>query len=113
MTGQSSVYQKIAHSSKRRDPKLFPLLAETFKTLGDMSRLQIVWALSQGELCVGEIAVLLGMSQSAVSHHLRMLRNLHLVSVRREHRTVFYSLDDLHINHLLAEGMRHVEDLLQ
>jgi DNA-binding transcriptional ArsR family regulator len=90
----------------------FLLLAETFQALGDPSRLRIVWALAQGELCVGDVAKLLGMSQPAVSHHLRTLRNMRLVKVRRDGRTTFYSLDDEHIERLLHEGMKHVEDLL-
>lgn len=92
--------------------KRFVLLAETFQTLGDPSRLRIVWALSVKEHCVGEIATLLAMSQPAVSHHLRMLRTLRLVKVRREGRTSVYSLDDEHIERLLREGAKHVEDLL-
>jgi ArsR family transcriptional regulator len=91
----------------------FILLAETFQALGDTSRVQIVWALSQRELCVGEIAQLLTMSQPAVSHHLRTLRNLRLVKVRRDGRTSYYSLDDEHIEGLLNEGIEHVEDLLK
>jgi DNA-binding transcriptional ArsR family regulator len=92
--------------------ELFSLLAATFQALGDSTRVQIVWALSKTELCVGEIAELLGMSQPAVSHHLRMLRNMRLVKVRRSGRTSFYQLDDAHISKLLAEGIEHVEDLL-
>jgi DNA-binding transcriptional ArsR family regulator len=92
--------------------KMFVLLAETFQALGDTSRIQIVWSLSHGELCVGDIAELLSMSQPAVSHHLRTLRNLKLVKVRRDGRTSFYSLDDEHIERLLSEGIEHVEDLL-
>ena len=95
-----------------RTKEVFFLLAETFQALGDSSRIQIVWALSFGELCVGEIAEILQMSQPAVSHHLRTLRNLHLVKVRKDGRTVYYSLDDEHIEKLLKEGMKHVEDLL-
>ncbi len=83
--------------------RMFALLAETFQALGDASRIQIVWALSKGELCVGEIAELVKMSQPAVSHHLRTLRNLHLVKVIRDGRTCFYSLDDEHIERLLQE----------
>lgn len=92
--------------------ELFILLAETFQALGDTSRVQIVWALAQGELCVGDIARILEMSQPAVSHHLRTLRNLKLVKVRRDGRTLYYSLDDEHIEGLLKEGIEHVEDLL-
>ncbi len=112
--GKSLTFEKIAirFASNKDAPRLFGLLAETFKTLGDYSRIQIVWALSHGELCVGDIAKLLNMSPSAVSHHLRTLRNLELVKARRDHRTIFYSLDDNHIENLLEEGLEHVEDLL-
>lgn len=95
-----------------KEKEMFVLLAETFQALGDTSRIQIIWALSKAELCVGDLATLLGMSQPAVSHHLRTLRNLHLVKVRRDGRTSFYSLDDDHIERLLIEGIKHVEDLL-
>lgn len=112
--GSKFTFQKVSRqiSRSQKSGEHFALLAETFKTLGDPSRVQIVWALSQSELCVGDIAQLLEMSQSAVSHHLRTLRNLKLVKNRREHRTLYYSLDDEHIEHLLEEGMEHVEDLL-
>ena len=100
-------------SDPKRGRRLFLLLAETFQALGDSSRVQIVWALSQGsELSVGKIAEILDMSQPAVSHHLRTLRNLRLVRVRRDGRTSFYTLDDDHINSLLKEGIEHVEELL-
>jgi ArsR family transcriptional regulator len=95
-----------------RSKKKFLLLAETFQALGDSSRVQIVWLLSQGEHSVGEIARKLTMSQPAVSHHLRTLRHLKLVRVKRDGRTSFYSLDDLHIERLLHEGIQHVEDLV-
>ena len=95
-----------------RNKELFTLLASTFQALGDASRVQIVWALSKGEHSVGDIAGILEMSQPAVSHHLRTLRNLRLVKVRRDGRTSFYSLDDDHITRLLHEGIEHVEDLL-
>lgn len=104
----SSSDRALALQSKRT----FLLLAETFQALGDSSRVQIVWALSKGELCVGDLAGLLEMSQPAVSHHLRTLRNLKLVRVRRDGRTSYYSLDDQHIDRLLKEGIEHVEDLL-
>ena len=110
----SAVYTKLsARIHEKGFEKKFLLLSETFRTLGDFSRVQIVFALSKGELCVTEIAELLNMSASAVSHHLRTLRNLKLVRMRRDHRTIYYSLDDVHIERLLDEGMEHVEDLLQ
>ena len=112
---KSLTFEKVALrlTANRKAPQLFSMLAETFKTLGDTSRVQIVWALSHGELCVGDIAELLDMSSSAVSHHLRTLRNLKLVKIRRDHRSLYYALDDKHIEHLLDEGIEHVEDLLQ
>ena len=96
-----------------RSRGVFLLLAETFQALGDSSRVQIVWALMHGEKNVGELAEGLEMSQPAVSHHLRTLRNLHLVRIRKSGRTTFYSLDDEHINHLINEGLKHVEDFLE
>ena len=107
------VTQRVAQDLKHADKKLFFLLAETFQALGDSSRIQIVWALAHGELNVGQIVGLLDMSQPAISHHLRTLRNLKLVKVRKEGRTSFYSLDDEHIENLLKEGIEHVEDLLE
>lgn len=88
------------------------LLAETFKILGDPTRIKIAFALSKEELCVCDLANLLGASQSAVSHSLRVLRQMRLVKFHKKGRTAFYSLDDEHISHLLAEGFRHVEELL-
>ena len=96
-----------------KSKQMFILLAETFQALGDSSRIQIVWALSHSELCVGDIAELVSMNQPAVSHHLRTLRNLKLIKARRDGRTIYYSLDDEHIEHLLHEGIKHVEDFLK
>jgi ArsR family transcriptional regulator, lead/cadmium/zinc/bismuth-responsive transcriptional repressor len=92
--------------------KRFHFLAQTFQALGDASRVQIVWLLSQGEHNVGDMARLMSMTQPAVSHHLRTLRNLKLVKIRKEGRTSFYQLDDHHINRLLREGLKHVEEFL-
>src|SRR5690606_29230823 len=88
-----------------RSKEMFALLAETFQALGDSTRVQIIWALSFGELSVGSIAELFNISQPVVSHHLRTLRNLKLVRVRREGRVAYYCLDDEHIDHLLREGI--------
>lgn len=85
-------------------------LAETFRVLGDPTRISIVWALSTEELCVCDLAHLLGMSQSAVSHSLRALRQLRLVRFRKVGKIAYYSLDDDHIVRILAEGIRHVEE---
>jgi DNA-binding transcriptional ArsR family regulator len=85
-------------------------LAETFRTLGDPTRVRILDALSHGELCVCDLAALVRMSESAVSHQLRLLRNLRLVKPRREGRMVFYALDDRHIITLFRQGLRHVQE---
>lgn len=87
-------------------------LAETFKILGDPTRIKIAFALSREELCVCDIANLLGVSQSAVSHSLRTLRQMKLVRFRKEGKIAYYTLDDDHIANLLDEGFRHVEELL-
>jgi DNA-binding transcriptional ArsR family regulator len=104
---------RLSELKNMRDRGVFYLLAETFQALGDSSRVQIIWALAQGEMNVTALSKKLGMSQPAVSHHLRTLRNLRLVKNRKSGRTTFYTLDDEHINHLLIEGLKHVEDLLQ
>ena len=83
-------------------------LADIFKALGDPTRVKILHALSQEELCVCDLAEVLEMQQSAVSHQLRILRNLRLVKHRKEGKMVFYSLDDEHIINLFAEGLAHI-----
>src|SRR5438093_213688 len=85
-------------------------LAETFKVLGDMTRVRILDALSRSELCVCDIARLLGLTESAVSHQLRLLRGMRLVRARRAGRMVFYSLDDQHIVGLFKQGLEHVQE---
>lgn len=84
-------------------------LAGTFKALGDPTRVRIISALSHTELCVCDIAATLGMSQSAVSHQLRTLREMRLVKNRREGRMVYYKLDDEHIHDLFHRGLEHAE----
>jgi len=83
-------------------------LAETFKVLGDATRVRILHALSVEELCVCDITSLLGMTQSAVSHQLRLLRASKLVKHRKEGKMVYYSLDDNHVRSLLSEGLDHL-----
>jgi ArsR family transcriptional regulator, lead/cadmium/zinc/bismuth-responsive transcriptional repressor len=85
-------------------------MAETFKVLGDHTRLKIVLALSKQELCVLDIATVVGMSESAVSHQLRLLKNLRLVKQRKDGKMAFYSLDDEHIEDLLRVASRHSEE---
>ncbi|MDD2733465.1 MAG: metalloregulator ArsR/SmtB family transcription factor [Desulfuromonadaceae bacterium] len=83
-------------------------LAETFKVLGDPTRVRILHALSLEELCVCDIASLLGTTKSAISHQLRLLRSLRIVRHRKDGRIVYYSLDDSHVGNLLREGLSHI-----
>jgi ArsR family transcriptional regulator, lead/cadmium/zinc/bismuth-responsive transcriptional repressor len=85
-------------------------LADTFSALGDPTRVRILDALSHGELCVCDLAAVLGLSQSAVSHQLRLLRGIRLVKPRRDGRIVFYSLDDQHIISIFRQTLQHVEE---
>ena len=83
-------------------------LAEFFKIFGDSTRIRILYALSQSELCVCDIASLLNMGQSAISHQLRILKQMRLVKFRRDGKSVLYSLADDHIQTILAQGMEHI-----
>lgn len=85
-------------------------LAEFFKIFGDSTRIKILYVLSQSEMCVCDIATLLQMGQSAISHQLRVLKQMRLVKFRRDGKTVFYSLADGHIQTILAQGMEHISE---
>jgi DNA-binding transcriptional ArsR family regulator len=85
-------------------------IAATFSVLGDPTRIRILAALAAGELCVCDIATLAGISESAVSHQLRLLRGMRLVRPRRAGRQVFYSLDDQHIVQLMRVAITHVQE---
>jgi ArsR family transcriptional regulator len=100
-------------TSRRRvlvAPATATALADTFRALGDPTRVRMLDALAQGELCVCDLAAVVGLSESAVSHQLRLLRALRLVRGERRGRQVFYALDDQHILDLVAQGRRHVEE---
>lgn len=84
-------------------------LAEIFKILGDATRIKILHALSKRELCVCDIAAVVQMGQSAVSHQLRLLRGSRLVKYHKEGKMVWYALDDDHIAALLAQGTEHIQ----
>jgi ArsR family transcriptional regulator, lead/cadmium/zinc/bismuth-responsive transcriptional repressor len=103
-------------SAARRErmlpPRTVEALADTFRVLGDPTRVRILDALSTGELCVCDIASLAGISESAVSHQLRLLRGMRLVRPRRSGRLVYYSVDDHHILVLLNQAMTHVNEQL-
>ena len=91
-------------------PRAVAALADTFKVLGDVTRVRMLDALSRTEMCVGDLASLLGLTESAVSHQLRLLRSMRLVRSRRAGRMVFYMLDDDHIVKLFRQCLDHVEE---
>ena len=86
-------------------------LAQTYKVMGDPTRLKIVIALRDGEMCVCDIAAAIGLSESAVSHQLRRLRDLYLVCARREGQVLYYALDDDHVLDLVNIGLDHIDDM--
>ena len=85
-------------------------LAELFKVFGDSTRIKILYALFESELCVNDIAQILNLNQSAVSHQLRILKNAKLVKYKKSGKNIFYSLDDDHVRTILSMGMDHVEE---
>ena len=101
---------KSARKALRDDRTTFDL-SETFKILSDPTRLKIVIALAREELCVCDIAALLGMTDSAISHQLRLLKNLRLVKYRKSGKMAYYSVDDEHIKDLIRVASRHVSEL--
>lgn len=107
------VHEEHVSAVAERMPPLKAIagMAETFKLLGDPTRLRVVHALSYGELCVCDLAAMLSIAQPAISNHLRLLRSMNLVTYRRAGKMAYYSLADAHITSLLAECREHVEDL--
>ena len=85
-------------------------LSELFKVFGDSTRIKILTALSHGELCVCDLSKLVGMTSSAVSHQLKILRSAKLVSCRRDGKTVFYALADDHVTTIIRQGLEHVNE---
>ena len=85
-------------------------LSELFRIFGDSTRIKILYALLDAELCVGDLAEVLLLTQSSVSHQLRILKNAKLVKFRRDGKSIFYSLDDDHVKNILNLGMEHVEE---
>ncbi len=106
------IHKHVVNAVKRKMPPEEDLydLAELFKVFGDSTRIRILWALSESEMCVCDIAVLLNMTQSAISHQLRVLKQAKLVKNRRDGKVVFYSLDDDHVKHIFEEGLVHINE---
>lgn len=106
------VHEEIVEQVEKAMPDEQQLLdlSEFFKVFGDSTRIKILYVLSQSEMCVCDIATLLQMGQSAISHQLRVLKQMRLVTFRRDGKTVFYSLADAHIQTILAQGMEHISE---
>lgn len=107
------VHDEIVERVRREMPaeeKLYDL-AELFKVFGDTTRVKILYALFADEMCVCDIAALLNMSQSAISHQLRVLKQSRLVKFRRQGKVVYYSLDDEHIKQIFDQGLSHINEL--
>ena len=92
------------------DEELLYDLADLFKVFGDPTRIRILYALSVEELCVQDIADRLSMTQSAISHQLRVLKQMSLVKFRRDGKTIFYSLADSHVATIMNQGLEHVTE---
>lgn len=101
------IVRKVAGEIPKED--LLHELADLFKVFGDSTRVRILHVLSVSEMCVCDIAAILNMTQSAISHQLRILKNVRLVKNRREGKVVYYSLDDEHVKHIFDQGMEHIK----
>ncbi len=108
----SIVHQDIVKKVQGKMPpeEMLYDLAELFKVFGDSTRIKIIWALFEEEMCVCDIAYLLNMTQSAISHQLRVLKQARLVKPRRDGKNVYYSLDDQHIEEIFNQGLKHINE---
>ena len=109
---EETVHEDAVESVRTQLPpdELLYDLAELFKIFGDSTRIKILYALLEHELCVCDIAKLMDVTQSAVSHQLRVLKSSKLVKFRRDGKTVYYSLADEHVIRILSQGMEHIEE---
>lgn len=106
------IHADVVDDVKKRMPEDEDIydLSDFFKVLGDSTRVKIIWALDQNEMCVCDIAVLLNMTKSAISHQLRSLKQADLVKFRKEGKVVFYSLKDDHVKDIFEKGMEHIKE---
>jgi ArsR family transcriptional regulator len=104
------IHEEVVNAVKKKmpDDEVLLNLADLFKVFGDSTRVRILCALLQAEMCVCDIAALLGMSKSAISHQLRTLRQTRLVKYRREGKVIYYSLEDEHVGTIFDQGLVHV-----
>ncbi len=106
------VHEKVVeavHANMPEEDELYDL-AELFKVFGDSTRIKILYVLSEAEMCVCDIAQVLNMTQSAISHQLKILKQSRLVKNRREGKAVFYSLSDGHVKTIINQGLEHIEE---
>lgn len=110
--GCNVIHQETVDKVKETmpDDTLLYDLSDFFKVLGDSTRVKIIWALDSSEMCVCDLAVLLNMTKSAISHQLRELRRANLVKSRREGKIVYYSLADDHVRDVFEKGMEHISE---
>ncbi len=106
------IHEEVVNAVRKRMPEEEELydLAELFKVFGDSTRIKILCALAESEMCVCDIANLLNMTQSAISHQLRLLKIARLVKNRKEGKVVYYSLDDDHVSEIFEQGLSHVNE---
>lgn len=112
MCNSNIIHNDVVEKVKSIIPKdeILYDLAEFFKVFGDSTRIKIICALFESEMCVCDLSALLGVSQSAISHQLRTLKSNRLVKYRREGKVVYYALDDDHIKHIFDEGLNHITE---
>lgn len=110
---QYCIHEDIIESVRKEKPtdEMLDDLADLFKIFGDSTRIKIIYSLFENEMCVCDIAELLDMTQSAISHQLRVLKNCRLVKFRKEGKTVYYSLDDEHVGRIFDCGLCHVKEM--
>jgi ArsR family transcriptional regulator len=106
------IHSDVVESVKKKMPEEDILydLSDFFKVLGDSTRVKIMWALDESEMCVCDLAVLLNMTKSAISHQLRSLKQANLVKFRRDGKVVYYSLSDDHVKEIFEKGLEHIRE---
>lgn len=106
------IHSNVVESVRKKMPEedLLYDLSDFFKVLGDSTRVRIMWALDESEMCVCDLAVLLNMTKSAISHQLKSLKQANLVKFRREGKVVYYSLSDDHVKEIFEKGLEHISE---
>lgn len=106
------IHSDVVESVKKKmpDEDILYDLSDFFKVLGDSTRAKIMWALDESEMCVCDLAVLLNMTKSAISHQLRSLKQANLVKFRKEGKVVYYSLSDDHVKEIFEKGLEHIRE---